>query len=193
MDKKSFHLFCLAFLSVTFGFLALFSLAPRIAYTLDVDASKMFHLSWFYILFYGLAALLWALSTRIATVRELFIANCFGFAFCSLLFSVASTFQVAHVTQLLTGIFASSFIPLALIVINKEVRGKEKGKYFGILLGISCLSTLVGLALSGFLFWRKFYLISSGLGAVTFLLALKYFKEFDYRGSGAQVNKVLKH
>jgi len=154
MDKKIFYLFCLAFVSVSFGFLASFSLVSRIAYTLDANVAKWLHFNWFCIFLDGLAVLAWALLAKIASVRDLFIANCFGFSFSSLLFSVASTFQVACATQLLTGIFASSFIPLAMIVIGNEVPAKEKGKCSGILLGLSCLSALLGAGLGVFLFWR---------------------------------------
>lgn len=188
MSRKSFFIFCLSFLSTSFGVATLAPLVPQMAGYFNVDAMRMAHVSWFYMLPYGVFALVWAPLTRIVTIKNIFIVTCLGFSISTLFFSLAQTVQQAFFAQTFVGIFSCSFMPIALIVIGKTVEPKEKGKHIGILFGLAYISSFIGVVLSGFLFWKTVYLVPAIISFITFISALFYLEDFDFRKVGFKIS-----
>jgi predicted MFS family arabinose efflux permease len=186
MNKKSFYIFCAAFLATSFGVATIAPLVPQIAAQMHVDPLFMAHLSWWYMLPYGVSALLWAPLTRALTVRTIFNFTTIAFSLAVLFFSQSRTAGQAFLGQALIGIFSSSFMPLALIVIGREVAPREKGKHVGILFGLAYVSSFIGVTLSGFLPWRMVYLVPAIIGLLTFIFSFYHLEKFDFRQKGLE-------
>jgi len=187
VHKKSFYLFCAAFLATSFGVATIAPLVPSIANEFAVNPLYMAHLSWWYMLPYGIGALIWAPLTRVVTVRTIFNFTAVAFSLAELFFSFAKTPAQAFLGQALIGIFSSSFMPLALIVIGREVAPKEKGKHVGILFGLAYVSSFIGVTLSGFMSWRIVYLVPAAIGFITFIFSFHHLEQFDFRQKGFEL------
>jgi len=188
MSNKSFLIFALGFLSSSFGVATLSPLVPAMAETFGVDKLYMSHVSWYYMLPYGFFALVWAPLTRVVDIKKIFSLSALGFTLASLVFSFSATVGWAFAAEFCVGGFACAFMPLSLIVIGKAVAKENKGRYIGWLLGLSYVSSLCGVSLSGFLSWRQVYLISAGLGFITFVFSLLFLEKFDFRQESFKIS-----
>ncbi|UCC95080.1 MAG: MFS transporter [Candidatus Omnitrophota bacterium] len=183
MDKKSFFVLCGLFFTLSFSVAATAALIPTIASFFGQPPLLAGKLVWIYMLPYGLFALIWGpLSRKFSIKRVLFTCLLF-FSLTSALVGSASNITFAFAGRLGMGIFGSCFVPLSLIIIGKEAPRKNKSRYVGYLFSLSFLSSLLGIFLSGFLFWRTIYFIPSFLALLVFGVGSFFLKDFDYRGS----------
>ncbi|MFA7677416.1 MAG: MFS transporter [Candidatus Omnitrophota bacterium] len=181
MSKVSFSIFCLMFVALSFGVAAMAALVPSISSEFGAPPAKAISLTWLYMLPYGLGALLWPALTQKVKVKNLLIWASGGFCASAFLFSLSTSLNQAFVFRFLMGCFGCSFVPLALITIGKAVVVQKKGKYIGILFGLSYVSTLLSVFLSGFLSWRIIYLIPGVLSLGVIFLIARHLSDFDFR------------
>ena len=169
-----------AFITLSFSVAATTALVPAIARYFKVNPISAGRLVWLYMLPYGLFALLWAPLTHKFRIHRLFAFSMGMFSLSSLGLSFASSIQMAFIFRFLMGVFASSFVPLGLIIIGKEVPAEKKPKYIGLLFSLSFFSSLTGVFLSGMLFWRIIYFIPAVLAGAGAYLIVRLAR-LDYR------------
>ncbi|MCP4653397.1 MAG: MFS transporter [Candidatus Omnitrophica bacterium] len=183
MDKRSFSILCLLFLTLSFSVAATAPLIPAIADYFGQSAIATGKLIWAYMIPYGLCALFWGPLTRKFSVKRLLLVALSLFSLSAFTISTAPTLQAAFWGRFGMGVFGSCFVPISLIIVGKEIKTKKKPKYVGILFSLSFLSGLIGTFCSGFLFWRAVYFIPFFVGTVTVGLAAYWLKAYNYTSS----------
>ncbi|HIE35609.1 MAG TPA: MFS transporter [Candidatus Omnitrophica bacterium] len=181
MDKKSFFILCALFATLSFSVSATSALVPSIASYFGASKILAGKLVWIYMLPYGVCALLWAPLSKRFSLKKMIIFNLLLFSLSSLLVSGASSLEIAFLGRLGMGIFGSSFIPLSLIIIGKEIEENLRPRYIGFLFSLSFFSSLCGVFLSGIVFWRIIYLLPSLSAFVLFFLSIFFLKDFCYQ------------
>lgn len=190
MHRVSFFIFCLMFFTVSFGVAAMAALIPSISAYFGVPQTQAVGLTWFYMLPYGVFALIWAPLTRIVRIKTLLLCTTFGFFLAALFFSLSSTIHQAFVFRFIMGCFGCSFVPLALITIGKSVPTHHKSKHIGTFFALSYVSTFISVFLSGFLHWRIIYLIPAALSLVVFVLIITHLHDFDFRKTKFKISYI---
>ncbi len=129
----------------------------------------------FYMIPYGLGALLYAPLTRFVSYRTILTAAIGVYAVSSLICGFSRSLETILVAQIGAGIAAASSTPLSLMIIGdlfeREVRGRLVGVYFG----CSFLASTVGMFFMGLVHWRWLFFIPAVLSVVT-LLAFGFLK-----------------
>lgn len=183
MDRKSFYILCSLFSTLSFSVSATAALIPSIASYFGESALLAGKIVWIYMLPYGLFALFWGPLTRKFSTKKLLLVCLLLFSLASFIVGSAPRLFLTFIGRLGMGIFGSCFVPISLIIIGKEVSSRDKSKYVGFLFSLSFASSLLGVFLSGLLFWRFIYLIPSLLGIIVFIFSIYLLKDFDYRGN----------
>ena len=114
---------------------------------------------WFYMLPYGLAALLYGPLARSFEIKNILLTCITIFSFSNLLAGLTDNIQVIFCSRALAGISGAAVIPLALIVIAKNSAAKERGTRVGRFFSFTFASSLLGVFLSGILDWRWIFII----------------------------------
>jgi predicted MFS family arabinose efflux permease len=181
MGKESFFILCAIFFILSFSVSATAALIPTIAAYFGESPILVGKLIWIYMLPYGLFALIWGPLTRKISTKKLLLFSLFCFSLSAFIVGSAPTLFFAFIGRLGMGIFGSCFVPLSLIILGKEVSYKDKPKYVGFMFSLSFMSSLIGVFLSGFLFWRIIYFIPCLLGAAIFVMGIYFLKGFEYK------------
>ena len=121
----------------------------------------------FYMIPYGLGALLYALLTKRFSYRRVLSGAFFLYAAFSLMTGVSLQLQQMLLAQIGAGICAACSTPLSLMIIGdlfeKDVRGRLVGTYFG----CSFFASMVGMLFMGIVPWRWLFFIPAILGLIT--------------------------
>lgn len=173
---------CALVFMLSFSVSATAALIPTIARYFAQPAILVGKLVWVYMLPYGICALIWGPLTRKFSAKNILLCALLFYAFFTFVVATAPIFTFTLIGRLGMGVFGSCFVPLALIIMGKEISDKDRPKYVGIMFSLSFVSSLLGVFLSGFLFWRTIYFIPAFLGIIIFVVGVKFLKEFDYRG-----------
>lgn len=78
------------------------------------------------------------------------------------------------------GLFGASVIPLGLILIAKYQSKEKRGKYTGIFFSATFVASLLGLFLSGVIYWRWIFIIPALFGFI--LWGVMYYKLPSFKG-----------
>jgi predicted MFS family arabinose efflux permease len=181
MDKKSFFILCGIFITLSFSVSATSALIPSIATYFGASKILAGKLVWIYMLPYGICALLWAPLSRRLSLKKIIVFNLFFFSLSSFLVSGASSLRVAFLGRLGMGVFGSSFIPLSLVIIGKEIKENLRPRYIGFLFSLSFSSSLCGVFLSGIVFWRIIYFFPAISSFILSLLSILFLENFSYK------------
>lgn len=173
---------------LSFNVAAAAALVPSIAK--DFALSQLFtgKIIWMYMLPYGLAALLYGPLVRIFDAKKIELICMFLFSCANLLAALAPNIYVLFVARFLMGFFGASVIPLALILIARDIEPNARGKQVGIFFSATFAASLAGLALSGVLAWRLIFLIPSIFGFLLFIHIWMYLPQFPPRKADGRVN-----
>src|SRR3989338_2490512 len=162
--KLSFVLLCLANITISFNFAALVAAVPAISRDLllpDILVSRILH---YYMIPYGLGALLYAPLARRLNYRVILICSLILYGLMNFVCATTDNLNVMLAGRIFMGLAAASIIPLALMMIGhgfeKEVRGRLVGMFFS----TSFIASLLGILVSGVAPWRWLYLIPAVIG-----------------------------
>lgn len=183
MDKRSFFILCGLFFTLSFSVSATAALIPSIASYFSQSPILVGKLVWIYMLPYGLFALLWGPLTRKFSIKKILLLSLLFFSLSAFCVATSLVLPFAFIGRLGMGIFGSCFVPLSLIIAGKEISNRDRSKYIGFLFSLSFMSSLLGVFLSGFLFWRLIYFIPFFLGIIILVAGVYFLKDFDYRSS----------
>ncbi len=173
MKKFTFIILCLEGALLSFNVAAAAALIPSVAKEFALSQFSVGAIVWSYMVTYGLAALLYGPLVRKFDARTVELICIILFSFANLIVGFAKGFLVLLSGRLLMGFFGASVIPLGLILIARHKAQEERGKYIGTFFGLTFIASLLGLFLSGVIYWRFIFLIPGTLGFI--LWALMYF------------------
>lgn len=155
---------------------AVSALIPSIAHTFRIDVFFAGKIIWLYMLPYGLSALLYGPLARSLGCKKILL-SCVGvLSLANLLAALAPNLYTLFIARVLAGISGAAIIPLSLILIAKtssQKRGKKVGGFFSLIF----ISSLLGLFLSGLIFWRWLFLLPAIGAALVCLVIYLYFPE----------------
>jgi predicted MFS family arabinose efflux permease len=159
---------------------AVSALIPSVANTFKVDEFLVGRIVWLYMLAYGLSALLYGPLTRSVDCKKILL-YCTGiYCLANLASGLALNIHTLFIARLLAGISGAAIIPLSLILVGKISSPQERGKQVGRFFSLTFISSLLGLFLSGLLFWRWIFLIPAIGAALVCLGIYFYFPELYF-------------
>ncbi len=170
MNKKFIiFLICLGNVAISFNIGAVAAAIPQISAALGVSEFAAARLVPFYMIPYGLGALLYAPLTRFFTYRQCLMFAMAAYAAASLVSGYSRSFEQILGAQVVAGVAAASSTPLSLMIIggffDKDIRGRLVGTYFG----CSFFATMVGMFFMGAADWRWLFYIPFMIAAVNCL------------------------
>jgi len=138
---------------------AVSAIVPSIANTFAVSEFLAGKAIWLYMLPYGLAALLYGpLARSVKKKKILFLCLCI-FSLSNFLAGLSVNIHILFMGRILAGVAGAAIIPLSLILIAKRYSSSERGRKVGAFFSFTFASSLLGLFLSGVIFWRWIFLL----------------------------------
>ena len=167
-DKKLiFVLLCLGNITISVNTGAVAAAIPLIGQDLHQPDFVVSKIVVFYMIPYGLGALLYAPLTRILSYRLILVIASLSYAFFSLLSGLSHSLDTILWAQIGAGIAAASSTPLSLMIIgelfDKDMRGRLVGGYFG----SSFLAATMGMIFMGLVDWHWLFFIPMILALMT--------------------------
>ena len=160
---------CLGNLTISFNTAAVAAAIPLISQDLHKADFLVSRIVAFYMIPYGLGALLYAPLTRLITYRSILIVAILAYAVFSLISGLSHSLNYILMAQVGAGIAAASSTPLSLMIIgelfDKDIRGRLVGGYFG----ASFFASMMGMISLGLINWHWLFLIPAFLGILTAL------------------------
>ncbi len=160
-------LICLGNITITFNIGAVAAAIPIIAESLGQPDLLVSKIVAFYMIPYGLGALLYAPLTRFVSYRWILCGAMALYAAASAVTALSVSLTEIFAAQVVAGIAAASSTPLSLMIIgdffDRDLRGRLVGTYFG----CSFLASTVGMVFMGTVHWRWLFLIPAAIGLIT--------------------------
>jgi len=154
---------------LSFNVAAISALVPSVASEFKIDPFAAGRMLWFYLIPYGVAALLYGPLTRSRDPRSLLLFCMSFLSFANVLGGLAENINQIFFARVLAGLSGAGVIPVALILIAKTTPDSERGKRVGFFFSSTFVASLLGVFLSGLMGWRWIFLIPAIAGIVSFL------------------------
>ncbi|MCM8756748.1 MAG: MFS transporter [Candidatus Omnitrophica bacterium] len=174
MPKLIFLFLCLQGAIVSFNLSACSALVPSIAKDFNISEFIVGKILWIYMLSYGISALFYGPLMRILNMRLMMLISLFFFSLTNLLGGLSQNINSLFILRFLMGVFGSSVVPLTIIYAGNSFPQDKRGRYIGMFFSFSFFSSLLGLFLSGFLFWRLIFIIPA-IGGFFLYLAIYFY------------------
>ncbi len=167
-DKRLiFLLLCLGNITISFNTAAVAAAIPNISNNINQPDFLVSQIVPFYMVPYGIGALLYAPLTRLVSYRRILIVAMAAYAIFNLVGGFSHTLGQILFVQIGAGIAAASSTPLSLMIIgeffDKDIRGRLVGGYFG----ASFFASTVGLIVMGLMDWQWLFFVPAILGMIT--------------------------
>ncbi len=188
--KFIIFLICLGNVAISFNTGAVAAAIPLIAADFHTTDFVVARIVPYYMIPYGLGALLYAPLTRFFAYRAILIAAMAVFAVFSLISGMSQSLTTIFAAQIAAGIAAAGSTPLGLMMIGdlfeKDVRGRLVGTYFG----CSFFAAVGGMVFMGAFPWRWLFLVPAVLGAVTALCWIFFSNALVNQGHKGSIDYV---
>lgn len=161
-----FVLACLSCFTISFNTAAISAVIPAISASLarpDIIVSRIIS---FYMIPYGLGALLYAPLTRFFTYRVVLVVTMILYAAACVVSGAAKSYLTLAGGCVVMGIAAASVIPLGLMVIGEVFPKELRGRMVGLFFGSSFIASLGGIALSGVVEWPYLFFVPAFLAII---------------------------
>jgi len=174
MNSKRFLFFllCLQCVIISFNVAAIAALLPAMSRDLGISDILVSKVIPFYMIPYGLGALIYAPLVRRFPSRNLMIASMAVYAASSVLCAVVPNLSQILLYRIVMGISAAAAIPLGLMLIGKIFDKDIRGRMVGLFFSSSFFASMLGIVASGILPWQWIFLIP---GVLAFLTAILVF------------------
>ena len=126
---------------------------------------------------YGLGALIYGPLAKGANYKKILFLSLGFFSLANLTAGIAPNIYLLFSARILAGISGSAIIPLSLILLAQTTEAQERGKRVGGFFSLTFISSLLGLFLSGLIFWRWIFLLPAFAGILVCLGIYFYFPE----------------
>ena len=163
---------------------------PSIAETFAVSEFLAGKAIWLYMLPYGLAALIYGpLARSVEKKKILFV--CVGiFSLANFLAGLSANIYFLFTGRVLAGIAGAAITPLSLILIAEKFPPEARGKKVGAFFSFGFISSLLGLFLSGVIFWRWIFLLPAIIALFVCLSIHIYFPSFSVKPNKLKFNYI---
>jgi predicted MFS family arabinose efflux permease len=175
--------FCISF--NTGALIAILSVIAQDLGLSDFSASKIIP---YYMIPYGISALIYAPLIRIVSYRTVLVATTFIFAVTCFICAHSVSFAQILFARILMGIVAASSIPLGLMMIGELFEKNIRGRLVGVFFGTSFVASLLGIILSGVSSWRWLFYVPAIFGFITAMGFLFFKNDFIDRTHAGVVN-----
>ncbi|MCB9757773.1 MAG: MFS transporter [Candidatus Omnitrophica bacterium] len=168
-EKIVFFLFCLANITISFNFAALAAAVPLMSQGLHQTENVVSQISAYYMIPYGLGALLYAPLARIVRIKWILVVTMMLYGLLNFICAANASIAIILVARVFMGLAAAGVIPLCLISLGKLFEKKVRGRMVGLFFSTSFIASVAGIAVSGWCDWRWLFIIPGALGVVTAL------------------------
>lgn len=127
----------------------------------DFQVSKIIP---FYLVPYGIGALMYAPLTRFITYRAVMAGSMLLFAVTCWICGTVQSLEYFLLMRVLMGVAAAGAIPLGLMIIGEFFDKNTRGRLVGVFFGCAFAASLAGIVLSGVASWRWLFYIPAALG-----------------------------
>ncbi len=170
--RTVFILLCLQQAAISFNVAALTASIPTISRDLHITDVLGGKIIAYYMIPYGLSALIYAPLAQKFSTRFLMIATMFLFAITNFLCAKIETIEHILYLRVLVGVVSAGVVPLGLILIGNMFEKSLRGRMVGLFFSGSFIAALSGIILSATSNWRWLFYIPSLLAFVAALLLL---------------------
>jgi predicted MFS family arabinose efflux permease len=175
-------------ISISFNTGAVAASIPLMSQDLGVDDLLVSRIVPFYMVPYGLGALLYAPLTRFFSYRLILGIAMVLYGIMSFVSGASQNFSNILFAQVVAGVAAASSTPLSLMIIGEFFEKNIRGRLVGIYFGSSFLASVVGMIFMGTMDWRFLFFVPAGLSIVTAFLLFAFPLDLLKRGHTASIN-----
>lgn len=196
-NKVIFALLWLEAAVISFNTACVAAVIPAIAKELQKDSFQIAGIISFYMVPYGLAALIYAPLVKRYSLKAIKVSSLFVFALASLIAGLSNSVAMLFSSRAFTGIAASATTPIALILMGELAPKEIRGRMVGVFFSVSFLSSFIGVVLSGVLAWRQLFILPAVFAAVNLILVMLFFDfksraEYDFEVNYVNVLKNIR-
>lgn len=189
VNKRTiFYLLCLEGILISFNVSAIAAVIPSISRSLFIPESQASQIIPFYMIPYGLGALLYASLLKIFRPKTIMLVSLFLFTLFCLFCGSAYYLKVILFSRVFMGLAAAAIIPLALVIIGQAFAREVRGRMVGWFFSSTFIASIGGVFLSGVLPWRWLFFIPAFMGLVTTGLVFFFFPDELPKLSGLKTN-----
>lgn len=193
-NKAIFALLWLEGAVISLNTAAVAAVIPAIAKDLGKNSFEIARIISFYMIPYGITALIYAPLVKRYPVKAIKAVSLFIFALASLIGGLSNSAGQLFLSRAFAGIAASATTPIALILIGELAPKETRGRLVGAFFSATFIASFTGVFLSGIISWRYLFILPAALGAVNLVLVLWFFdfksiSQYDYEVSYVKVLK----
>jgi predicted MFS family arabinose efflux permease len=165
--RIAFFFLCLANTTISFNIAAVSAALPSIGGGLNLPDLAVAKLVPYYLIPYGMAALLYAPLARKWSVRGILLVTMALYGAASWVCGITDRLDVMLTARIIVGLTAAGVIPLGLMTIGSLFERHRRGRFVGLFFSCSFLASVAGLIVSGTLPWRWLFLVPAAIAFCT--------------------------
>ena len=174
-NKIFFALLWLEGAVVSLNTAAMTAVIPAIAKDLGKNSFEAARIIPFYMIPYGIAALIYAPLVKRYPVKAIKMVSLFIFALASLIGGLSNSVGQLFLSRAFAGIAASATTPIALILIGELAPKETRGRMVGAFFSATFIVSFLGVFLSGVLPWRQLFILPAVFAAINLILVILLF------------------
>ena len=156
--------FCCANILISFNISALIATVPAISRSLNVSAGDVAGIVTYYMIPYGLCALLYVPLACRFSVKTLLILSSALFALGSWMCLWSDSLNVILIGRILSGFAAAAVTPLGLVTLGKIFEKRLRGRVIGLFFSSAFFGSIFGLIISAVAHWHWLFIIPAWMG-----------------------------
>ncbi len=164
--KTIYFLICLGNITISFNIAAIAAAIPSMSRDLQLPDLLVSKIIPYYLIPYGIGALIYAPLTRYLSYRSVLALVMGGYAISSFICGLSQSLNYILFARIVMGITAAGAIPVGLMVIGEFFEKKIRGRIVGGFFSCSFFASLAGIILGGIAYWRWIFYIPAILGTV---------------------------
>ncbi|MBU4332850.1 MAG: MFS transporter, partial [Candidatus Omnitrophica bacterium] len=165
--KVIYFLICLGCITVSFNVAAITAAIPVISLDLKLPAIQVSKVIPFYMIPYGIGALIYAPLTRKISYRAVLAGTLALFSIACFACGISNDLNSFLLARIAMGVTGASTIPLGLMLIGELFDRNVRGRLVGLFFGCSFFSSLAGIVLSGLANWRWLFYVPAIIAALS--------------------------
>lgn len=174
-NKIIFGLLCFEGAVISFNIASIVAIVPAIAASLNKNSFEVAKIISFYMIPYGLSALIYAPLVKRYSVKFIKTTCLVIFALASLISGLSNSLALLFSSRIAAGIAASATTPIALILIGEFASREMRGRMVGAFFSATFIASLAGVLLSGVLPWRYLFILPAIFAAINLILVAEFF------------------
>lgn len=159
-----YALICLGCLTISFNVAVISAAVPVMSQDLLRSKFEVARVIPYYLVPYGIAALLYAPLVSLFRFRTVYVAMMALYGVSCLVCGLATGLEAMLFGRVIMGVTAAGAIPLGLIIIGDHFEKRIRGRLVGIFFSHAFIASILGLLVGGLLPWRLIFYIPAVLG-----------------------------